>query len=374
MRTFIPLLTDEERLQLSQPERVNIGSYHTWHPVRECAFVVELVAQPLVTLADAAATGRRVYEFMSIHRAGDVLHYLLVRLTDIDKGVTESIAARFRNGDLSNARGELPIVDVDRCLHWDFDDTPPHHLAWLRHRGGAYWPRKLSELLDVVRSAQARLRGYQDYLLQHELRLIETGQHRRDFLADIERNPRLETGLGDESPLPQPLFEAIVELICRDDVRSVSCPFGDYALWRVLVEQQVRRAEASGLALQEAFCLCGPDCGLPDFNAADWGGEIHIPYEGACGADLFILPAWHRFSADEVRDGGKLHWAVSKPCHHILLQGDHGELACATRKVFGGWTLYTSTAPYEDCNPFIDRKFEHSLGGVNHDVGLEQER
>ena len=29
------------------------------------------------------------------------------------------------------------------------------------------------------------------------------------------------------------LFEAIAELAHREDVRSVSCPFGDAALWKV---------------------------------------------------------------------------------------------------------------------------------------------
>lgn len=155
--------------------------------------------------------------------------------------------------------------------------------------------------------------------------------------------------------IPKVVFETIVELIYRDDVRSVSCPFADPALWRILVERQVQRATTSGLPLQQAFCLCGPDSGLPDVPFEDWGGEIHVPYEGACGADLFVLPPWHRFLSDKVRHGGKLRWAVQKACHHVLLEGDYGELGCATRRVIGNWTLYSSTAPYEDCNPLLHR-------------------
>lgn len=156
--------------------------------------------------------------------------------------------------------------------------------------------------------------------------------------------------------IPKPVFDTILELIQREDVHSVSCPFDDYALWRKLIEEQVRRAEATGKPLQKALCLCGPDSDLPNVPIDDWGGEVHIPYEGTCGADLFILPSWHRFVAEKVRDGGKLRWAVGKACHHILLCDDHGELACATRRVIGDWTLYTSTAPYEDCNPFTDER------------------
>jgi len=162
-------------------------------------------------------------------------------------------------------------------------------------------------------------------------------------------------------PIPDLLFVAILDLIRRDDVCSVSCPFTDHALWRILVQEQVRRAKVTGLLLQRAFGLCGPDSGLAGINAEDWGGDVHIPYEGACGADLFILPEWHRFFVEKVRDGGKLRWAVHKSCHHILLCGDYGELACAMRTAIGDWTLYTSTAPYEDCNPFLETEIEQPI-------------
>jgi hypothetical protein len=151
---------------------------------------------------------------------------------------------------------------------------------------------------------------------------------------------------------PEAVFEKIRELIKREDVCSVSCPFEGLEIWRVLVDEQLRRSLISGLPPQEAFFLCGPDSCLDSEKIAEWGGYVHIPYEGACGADLFVLPGWHVFKADDVRDGGVLRSAVNKYCHRILLRRDHGELACATREVIGDWTLYTSKAPYEDCNPF----------------------
>jgi hypothetical protein len=162
-------------------------------------------------------------------------------------------------------------------------------------------------------------------------------------------------------PIETSLFKVILDLIRRDDVHSVSCPFTDPALWRALVGEQLRRSEQSGLPLQEAFWLSGPDSGLENIPVKDWGGEVHILYEGASGADLFILPAWHRFFAEKVKDGGKLRWAIHKPCHHVLLYGDYGELGCATRTVFGDWTLYTSTAPYEKYNPFFVRFTSESI-------------
>jgi hypothetical protein len=126
-------------------------------------------------------------------------------------------------------------------------------------------------------------------------------------------------------PTPAVIFDVIVELIGRDDVRSVSCPFDDPAIWRALVARQVERARATGLPLQEAFALCGPDSGLNQVPFRDWGGKIHIPYEGACGGDLFILPSWHRFcykrSATRSMDDSKTTLVVLglKCCARALL-------------------------------------------------------
>ncbi|MCX7148664.1 MAG: hypothetical protein NTY05_04525 [Rhodocyclales bacterium] len=170
-----------------------------------------------------------------------------------------------------------------------------------------------------------------------------------------------------QTTLPEPLFRVIMDLIRRDDVRSVSLPFDDFALWRELVAEQRRRSEATGHPLQRAFGLFGPEAGLAHLQIEEWGGEVGIPYEGASGADLFILPTWHRFFAEKIRNGGKLRWAVHKPCNRIIVQGDHGEVACATRTDIGaGWWLYDWTAPHEDCNPLFDPEFERIAGENSH--------
>jgi len=162
-----------------------------------------------------------------------------------------------------------------------------------------------------------------------------------------------------ETTLPEPLFRLILDLIRRDDVRSVSVPFDDLALWRELVAEQRRRADATGQPLQRAFGLFGPESGLHGIPLDEWGGEVTIPYEGAFGADLFILPAWHRFLSDKIKEGGKLRYAVLKPCNRVIVREDHGEVACATRTEVGdGWWLYTWTAPHEDCNFIFDPEFE----------------
>jgi hypothetical protein len=150
-----------------------------------------------------------------------------------------------------------------------------------------------------------------------------------------------------------PLLTVLSDVIRRDNVSSVSCPLTDPDLWKILITEQRRRADLTGLPLQQAFGLSGPDGGLDEIPISEWGGQVHIPFEGACEADLLIQSPWHSFLVDKVRDGGKLRWAVRRQCHYILASQDHGELACATRTMVGERVLYESTGPYEPINIFL---------------------
>ena len=157
--------------------------------------------------------------------------------------------------------------------------------------------------------------------------------------------------------LPAALVELIKRLIKRADVQSVSCPFADESLWRALVMEQVERAHRSNLHPQHAFGLAGPDCGLP-FDPADWGGYVHIPYEGICDGDLFIKPSWRRWSREAAMGDGDLTAAMmEKKCHHVILHGEQREVDSAERSLFAGWTLYTSKRPYQPCNPFLTQAY-----------------
>lgn len=177
--------------------------------------------------------------------------------------------------------------------------------------------------------------------------------------------------------LAEPLKQAILEMAWRAEIRSISCPFDDFDLWKGLLSEQARRSKATGLPPQEALCLIGPDSGVPgiadacfmpddeeNFEQADQttaasalelrGGEIHIPFEGTTGADLFILPEWHNAFPDVLsRPGAKLHCMVRKPCNYLLTNRDLGEHGCAARTVVAGCFLYKSTGPYINCNPFL---------------------
>lgn len=143
-----------------------------------------------------------------------------------------------------------------------------------------------------------------------------------------------------------------------------------------LLTEQVKRARESGKSPRQAFFLCGPDSGIPgiakhhpgleDLPPEEWfngdtleeklGGGIHIPYEGVCGADLYVYPAWRKIHPEAwAKEGAQLDWATArKPCNHLLIEHDLGEPACATRigPIAGNWWLYSSKAPYKRCSPF----------------------
>ena len=158
----------------------------------------------------------------------------------------------------------------------------------------------------------------------------------------------------DISNLPAPLLEAILDLIVRENVQSVSCALDDPRLWRRLVEEQLTRSERTGLSRQHAFSLSGPE-NLSDVPWEEWGGDVHIPYEGVYGADLLIPPP-RDFCTDADAEGGSLssvvwHWGEDAECgyvcHYLLTLQDLGDLRCASRRELGdGWILYESNRPY----------------------------
>lgn len=179
-------------------------------------------------------------------------------------------------------------------------------------------------------------------------------------------NPKSSTSeegqplLTDEQQLPTGVIKLIEELSKRPDVQSVSFPYADERVWRLLVKEQVARAQRTGLHRQHAFSLSAGDEGLP-FDPSDWGGFVHIPYEGACESDFFVKPPWHACLLSAANGDGDLTAAMfGKACRHVLLKGVFRELDSASRTVVEGWTLYTSKNAYVSCNPFLGRKFDPS--------------
>ena len=161
---------------------------------------------------------------------------------------------------------------------------------------------------------------------------------------DFQRNNQVK--------LPKEVIAKVLELIQRDDVHSVSCCYDDPELWKSLVAEQVRRSASTGQSPQRAFTLCGPDGGLWDTPVEAMGGQVHIPYEGVCGGDLFIRPTFRRFRIAEGTATGRLSTAAgSCGCYYVLSPEDFGELSFASRSAVGEWVLYRSNKPYVRCDP-----------------------
>ncbi len=170
-------------------------------------------------------------------------------------------------------------------------------------------------------------------------------------------------------PLTPELRKVILDLARQPDIRSLSCPFKDYDLWYALIEEQIKRSKATGLQYQEAFCLCAPDTGIDgmqkyDDASEEWpfhpppiGGYVHISWEGVCGGDLFIVPAWRRVWPGDGAQPDKISKLVGMKCNYVLSHRDLGIVECATRTIVAGcWFLYRSNAPFENCHPFRRRE------------------
>lgn len=166
-------------------------------------------------------------------------------------------------------------------------------------------------------------------------------------------------------PLTPELRKVILDLAGQPDIRSLSCPFKDYDLWYALIEEQIRRRQATGLPYQEALCLCAPDTGIDgmqtyDADTEEWpfhppaiGGYVHISWEGVCGGDLFIVPAWRTVWPGHGAQPDHISKLVGKKCNYVLSHRDLGIVDCASRTIVAGcWFLYRSNAPFEDCHPF----------------------
>lgn len=332
------MLSNEDWLQCVDHKTLKPGPYRGWGRKGDCPFTVEIDAKPLAILLESAIRGYRVYELMSLRRPGDVLHYFRIRLIDVDQDIQDRVDERARNFWPPDKGGPatLSLPAFDRLFFWDGDDTCPEAECWLRFRGQPFWQERMTNIFGLVVKCQQRLRDQGDYLVQHELDRIAQGTHWRDFVSDLPRHPDKIDCPPEKTGLSPALFHLIEDLIGRETIQSVSCPLADHALWRRLVEQQVRRAEQNGKPPQEAFNLSGPDSGLPFVTVADWGGEVHIPYEGACDGGIFIKPVWRKFSFQTMKS----------TCQFLLTQEDYGEQECAFRMVVDDWVLYEYKGVY----------------------------
>ncbi len=363
---------------LGSPVTLSPGPYQDRQNAGDQSFVVEIDAVALEVLRQRAFAGDRVYEFMSITRPGDILHYLRVRPVDIAAGVIQSI--RQRQDFLWSMRqreewgeGCYPLDVFDGIFPWCGEDTSPEERCWVYFRRSSAWGLATTRLLNWVMEQQNTLRHSGDWITQREIARMDAHVHRLDYLANVERHCAVVPIPERGDDLPACVHRLVEDLITRDTVQSVSAPFFEYRLWRTLCAEQLRRAEQSGYTPEAAFTLSGPDGGLWHVPYENWGADIHIPYEGVCLADLFIKPDWRKVFLDKDTEGGQLVDVFDSSgyfprrgwmCHYVLTTEDLGQLVCAHRTEVGdGWVLYESKQPYVP-NP---RRKPHLLKAYEND-------
>jgi hypothetical protein len=345
----LSVLSQNEWDRCAASEVVGLGSYFGWRE-RDCPFTIEIDAHPLAILAESAARGYRVYEFMSLHRPAGVLRYLSARMANVHPTIQERVNTDlkqryrfFREAD----RPVFTLYDFDQLFFLQGDDTQPEDQAWIGFKEQPEWNKRLSRYFSLVATWQKRLRKKDDFLIQRELGLIAAHEHRQDFLSVVPFDAFAMAVPPDKSVLPPALFNLVRDLILKEQVQSVSCELKDFPLWRLLVSQQVQRAEKASLPPQSAFGLCGPEGRAPNFVAAeDWGGYVHHPYEGVVPCDIYFLPHWRNFSFGSMKS----------TCKYLLTQQDFGEKECASRTVFDDWFLYEYKGEYASRNPFVSHE------------------
>lgn len=341
----LSLLTEEERDYLTIRYNVDIGQFYLDRPTKLCDFIIDLDFTPLAVLIDTANYGNRVYELMSIKRPGDLIFYIYVYFINIEDKVLQHLNRYATFNAFTCAEG-LSLYECDQRFNGYNDESESFEKIWCHHRKKNYWNALLEKLLTLVKAVQFRIRDIDDdYLIQHEINLLDKFKHRLDYVATIPRPISFSTGIKNSED--QNIIELIAELIKSDKVNSVSCPLKDFVLWRLLVEEQIRRSKNSSKQLQQAFYLSTDDIGFRNIEFENWGGYVHIPYEGCTGGDLFIYPSWRRLNT--LHEGKHVTFksvTTGKPCHYLLLENDYGEIEGANRTIFGKWVLYESKSPY----------------------------
>lgn len=379
--TSVPkeLLSDAELSQIDVPANLMVWQERA-QGAEHKQIVVAFDCAPLLRLINDASQGCRVYELLSIARPADLLHYLWATLPDNDSPQALEVRERFddtvKETVFSQPMGEacsLGFLALDKCFYLDIEDTEQTDRDWFAFKQSKPWRAHVSLLFAAVRVAQQRLREIDDALIRFEVEQVALGQHYLDFEPRLERFGDL-TGLAlPVDDIPADLRKMILSLAAQDNVQSVSVPFQDYALWRGLVNVQRQRLNGSGCAPQDAFRLNGPDSGITWVNSfwyrADlhWGGEVHIPYEGCCGGDVFVFPRGFGLDSKYAKIAptlsaavfGPNYWAYEKFCMYFLTKAvGLGEIESAHRKVFGDWVLYTAKdlRPPREMAPRLDEQ------------------
>lgn len=364
----LSFLSQDERAALLAPRAVDPGPYYDHHRGKHSLCLV-VDAAPLVVLIEAVARHQALYEFMSIRRVGDLRHYVRVSVVPGDEVIEEEWRRAFRYRVGNDEPMEATVVEMDEHLPLEDDGAAPLPEAWNRSGTGPLLRAWLPELLALVREVQERVRASagQSRLRREELAKIDAGTHECDWWAWIPRKARWR-GLAPEvsvvSPelapdVPPAVTRAVLALVRGLELPAVASGYKAMELWTGLCALQMERVAATGRPPAEALALFSADGGIP-LRPEDWGGDVHVSWEGMCMATLVMKPGWRVFAPERagedgsllmgLRDGGPyeaprvrfangLECSIGR-CLVLVVPDDYGELGCTWRFVVDDWFIY----------------------------------
>ncbi|WP_374355845.1 hypothetical protein [Chitinimonas sp.] len=347
-------LDDSAAQQLQARHSFQLGDYWDCHDKQRHAFSVQLNLDALVVLAMDCGRARRIYEFMSICRPGDLLAYAYVSwgqsAPKVVKDITKRIAERVQEGRwrIPADVNVLRYVDFDGLFFDQGDDTAELDALWLRaiathpkSDSKPVWADYLVAALDRVREVQRQIQESDDPLIQRQLALIKQSRHWRDYRPSLPRSADLGQ-VPYQQGIPLALAARIAQLVEDWGLESVSTSGGGIDYWNMLCRMQLSAADRTGLPPAEALSLFACDRGVP-IVAADWGGDIHVSWEGMCISELTVLPPWWNVNQALWETEAPIAPALWRPlslCVILVSPADLGERRDMVCERYPGWWLY----------------------------------
>lgn len=346
-----PLISQPERQLLEAPHQLDVCNFH--YRKIEYVFSVRLTLARLLPLLDAAPESVGLYELQSIRRVGDLLHYIDANWSSSSQTVKDMLAERAEAlrrhtwQHRSDTSEQLPLLQFQRLFSDDPDESHPLDNLWRgaqHHATNNPWLPWLYGVLELIQVAQQRLAASHDPLVSAQLRLIHAGRHPSDTLPYISRGQMVPVQTRDS--MPDALIQRLVELIENLEIRAVASGKGDIRWWQVLYRLQLKRMHDTGKPAQEALQLSASSSGTP-LEPANWGGDIHISYEGMQILELTVLPDWRRFDSETFLETGSLRDGLTKgfppgpECRVLVTQSDLGLLPGLEREQYSDWFIYS---------------------------------
>jgi hypothetical protein len=316
---------------------------------QEIHFKVELLTYAIDGLIEATGNALSVYELFAIRRVGDIWKYLWLKPIELPSRIQSRYDCARK--ELVDSYGrkhpwpeeQIPFLTFDNWFYWNYDIDPEDE-AWLYRRNSDELKLFAETCYAHIKQAQAKLRASNDLLVQSALKLIDSGQHKHDYSANIPFNrSRNDEGTFNLHRHSKPYYEKLADVLALPHINSVAYRDGnDFQTLRLCCNEQVRRAHEHGLSVDD-YKICA--VGNMELDVESWGAKVSFYEEGLGYGDLFI---------QQENDYGtplkNLVESRRRYGHFLLSIKDEGEIAGYQREIGNDWVLYKLIEEWADDN------------------------